>query len=94
MTVHYFQGLFPLGQVVITMGALEAISEDERISALTRHIGGDWGEVCDADREANDQALRLGGRLMSVYQTAAGEKFWIITEHDWSVTTILLLSEY
>lgn len=76
------------------MGALEAISEDERISALTRHIGGNWGDVCDADRDANDEALRLGGRLLLVYQTAAGEKFWIITGHGRSVTTILLPSEY
>lgn len=94
MRIHVFRGLFPLGQVYTTPGALEVVSEDERISALTRHIGGDWGDVCDDDRAANDEALQTGERLLSVYHTAAGVKFWIITERDRSATTFLLPSEY
>ena len=34
-----------------------------------------------------------GDRLLSVYQTQAGEKFWIITESDRSTTTVLLPSD-
>lgn len=94
MRIHVFHGKFPLGQVYTTPGALEVVSEDELISALTRHIGGDWGDVCDDDRAANDEALQLGERLLSVYHTAAGVKFWIITERDRSATTFLLPFEY
>lgn len=46
------------------------------------------------DWEANQKALQDGNRLFSVFFSKAGEKFWIITEWDRSVTTILLPSEY
>ncbi len=91
---HVFIGKFLLGYVVATRGALDEISPDERISALTRHVGGDWGEVDPIDAEANDDAVENGGRILSAYRTARGVKFWIITEADRSVTTFLLPSEY
>lgn len=94
MQKQIFIGLFPLGMVVATPGCLEVTSEEERISALTRHIGGDWGEVSDGDKECNDEALKEGGRILSAYQTSSGLRFWIITEWDRSVTTILLPDEY
>jgi len=50
--------------------------------------------VPEADWRANDWALQAGERLLSVYQTLGGIKFWIITEADRSATTILLPSEY
>ena len=46
------------------------------------------------DWEQNDLALDHGGRLLSSYSTRSGTVFWIITEHDRSVTTILLPAEY
>ena len=62
--------------------------------ALSRHASGDWGEVCEEDWQSNDEALELGTRLLSSYISRSGEKFWIITEHDRSATTILLPLEY
>ncbi len=91
---HFFIGKFPLGQVVATPGVMDGISEKDRISALTRHHNGDWGEVCAEDWASNDEALEKGFRLLSAYTSADGVKFWIITEHDRSVTTFLLLEEY
>ena len=38
--------------------------------------------------------LRDGERLLSIYHTLNGTKFYIITEADRSATTILLPSEY
>jgi hypothetical protein len=35
-----------------------------------------------------------GGRIFSAYRTALGERIWIITEADRSVTTLLLPDEY
>jgi hypothetical protein len=40
------------------------------------------GSVEDKDWEANERALREGTRLLSVYHTAEGFKFWVITEWD------------
>ena len=50
--------------------------------------------VCDEDRQANDDALRDGERLFSVYYTSKGIKIWVITEADRSSTCILLPEEY
>jgi len=36
----------------------------------------------------------LGGRLLSAYQTGSGQTFWVITESDRSVTTLLLPEDY
>lgn len=51
---------------------------------------GDWGNLCEEDRLANERALREGERLLSAYETAGGVTFWIITERDRSATTVLL----
>ena len=83
-----------LGQVVITHGAAEVLSHNEIQRAITRHIIGDWGELCREDWELNNEAVRDGFRVMSSYQSGKGKKFWIITEWDRSVTTILLPLEY
>ena len=63
-------------------------------SALDRHQRGDWGDIGAEDRAANDVLLREGNRLLSVYKTAAGNTFWIITEWDRPATTILLPKDY
>ncbi len=55
---------------------------------------GDSGDLDREDKKANDDALRDDGRLLSAYLSASGVKFWIITEWDRSVTTLLLPSEY
>lgn len=85
---------FPLGRTLATPGALASITNDELLSALARHSRGDWGEVDPDDWHANDRALQQGSRLLSSYTTAAGVKFWIITEADRSATTTLLPDEY
>jgi len=83
-----------LGQVVITPNAQGRIDSHEALTALGRHRSGDWGEVCPEDKKSNDEAVRDGERLLSVYRTANDEKFWIITERDRSVTTILMPEDY
>lgn len=85
---------FPLGQIVATPNALSTITQDEILCALARHARGDWGTMSKEDWNANEQALRHGERLFSVYHSAQEVKFWIITEHDRSVTTVLLPEDY
>ena len=85
---------FPIGRVVSTPGALNATTPAETFGALVRHVQGDWGDVGREDWQANERALTNGGRLLSVYYTEHGVKFWIITEADRSATTLLLPEEY
>jgi len=86
---------FSLGQVVATPGAIEALGEVNclPITLLNRHQCGDWGDLCDADKVANHEALGNWTRLFSAY-IIQDVKFWVITEADRSATTILLPSEY
>ena len=57
-------------------------------------MNGDWGELSESDRQANEHALKHDLRVLSAYTLRTGERIWIITEGDRSVTTILLPSEY
>jgi len=86
--------LFPLGRLVTTPGALDAMSLLEMRTALQAHQRGEWGDTEAEDSASNDAAVREGGRIFSAYHTARGEKFWVITEADRSVTTVLLPDEY
>ena len=94
MTLTVIGNRFNVGELVITRGAWDELPQDEAWESLVRHMNGDWGELCEFDREQNDLAVDNGGRLMSRYTTRSGTVFWIITEHDRSVTTILLPMEY
>jgi len=90
------QPAFELGQIVATPGALAALKKagQQPGEFLTRHDNREWGDVSDEDRKENDYSLEHGFRLLSAYRTHAGEKLWIITESDRSVTTLLLPEEY
>ena len=85
---------FPLGQTVITPNARDTLDAEDVWVCLARHQRGDWGDVCSDDHRANEEALCHGLRLLSVYHDREQVKFWIITEADRSVTTILLPEDY
>jgi hypothetical protein len=85
---------FPLGQLVATPNALARITRDDIMAALRRHLSGDWGDVCAEDKQTNDRAIMEGTWILSSYQAANGTRFWIITEGDRSVTTVLLPEDY
>lgn len=85
---------FPLGVVFVTAAVERTLAPEDIQIALLRHERGDWGDICRADGEANDEALKHGGRLLSAYHDRAGVKFWIITESDRSATTVLLPDDY
>ena len=87
---------FELGQIVGTPGALAALKKagQQPGEFLTRHINRDWGDLDDEDRKENEYSLEHGFRLLSAYKTNAGDRVWIITEADRSVTTLLLPEEY
>lgn len=90
---------FPLGQLVATPAALAAFEKagDPFVmdKLVARHQAGDWGELSAEDRRSNDEGLGAApDRLHSNYVLADGQKIWIITEWDRSVTTVLLPEDY
>jgi hypothetical protein len=85
---------FPMGQLYVTPAALDELTAREMAVGLGRHLSGDWGEVCPEDAEENELSLRENFRILSAYTSEHGTKFWIITEADRTVTTILLPSDY
>lgn len=85
---------FSLGRQVMTANARRQLDPLSVMASIARHQRGDWGDCCSEDQKTNNQALNKGGRLFSVYHDTNGTKFWIITEADRSVTTVLLPEDY
>ena len=88
--------LFPPGRLVATPGAMAVLEQNNKspLEFLSRHLGGDWGDLCQEDKTENELSLKYGFRLMSSYPVTGNEKLWIITEADRSRTTLLLPEEY
>lgn len=84
----------PLGVTVLTIGARETLTNEDILTALSRHSRGDWGDLSASDREENELACTEGFRIFSTYRATDGTRFWVITEADRSSTTIMLPEEY
>jgi hypothetical protein len=92
---------FNPGVLLSTPGALAAFERNNQapFEFLQRHLSGDWGDLDEEDRQANEQALVDGSRLLSAYRLKDQTKVWAITEavgengHR-EATTFLLPSEY
>ena len=83
----------PLGTIVATPTVLNAIAFETVAAAIERHRRGDWGEVSGDDLAANEEALTTGGRMALSVFSEGESTFWIITEPDRSVTTVLFPEE-
>lgn len=83
-----------LGEIFITRAVVDVISPQEIVTFLKRYENLDWGDICDEDKQTNEDALIFGDRILALYHTEKGIKFYIITESDRSITTILLADEY
>ncbi|WP_334054370.1 hypothetical protein [Burkholderia cepacia] len=83
---------FKLGRIFATPAAIDVMNA-ARISIidlLIRHVRGDWGDICESDRQQNELALEVGSRLLSSYILPNGQSVWVITEADRAATTFLL----
>lgn len=92
------QPKFKLGLAVATHAIVDFIGNDtglyqELRTLLDRHASGDWGITNPEDCQANEQALALGLRILSVYMLG-GREVWVITEADRSSTTVLFPEDY
>lgn len=73
---------FDLGRLLATPGALRALEEAGQtpLEFISRHASGDWGELCDADKKLNDEAVVDGSRILSSFRLNTGQKLWVISE--------------
>lgn len=86
---------FSLGQVVVTRNCLNFAQEHgiNLTQLVERHASGDDGDLCKADQQLNDLAIETEGRIFSSYLINK-KKFFVITEWDRSVTTVMLAEDY
>ena len=78
----------------MTRRVADAIHTGDMFKALYRHRNGDWGDIGDADRKRNEQALEDDERLFSAYVDRYGTRFWIVTEYLGVASRILLPEDY
>ena len=83
-----------MGRIVTTNTARAQLTQSDIMTGIQRHQAGDWGDVAEPDRQANEHSLKEGHRLLSVYRASNGVQFWIITEADRSSSTVLLPEDY
>ena len=74
-------------------GGRRRLTPEEVAAGIARHARGDWGDVGPEDAAANERSLREGRRLLSAYGRG-DRRFWVISEADRSVTTVLLPDDY
>jgi hypothetical protein len=88
--------LFPAGRIVTTPGALALLERANKTPTefLSRHLRGDWGDLCPEDKTENELSLKHGFRLVTSYRVTENENLWVITEADRATTTILTPDEY
>ena len=85
--------------LVATMGVNNRIAESKSfaehvIEAMSKFTNKDWGNLCDEDKEANDQAVISKDRVLASYGKG-DDKIWIIKDAGKGApVTILFPDEY
>ena len=99
--VDFRKPLFDPGACVATPAAVSAIESAgmDATEILDRHVCGDWGDLCEDDCQANEEALECGSRILSFYRLSTGQEIYIITDAmgddgKRQTTTIMLRGEY
>ena len=93
---------FEAGEPVLTEAVYDRYWKDRAFRVFVNtsvgdHLNGDWGDVSEEDKKANDEAVTNGGRIFSSYKRVVQnqeERIDIVTEADRSTTTIMLAEEY
>ena len=89
--------LFPLGRVVATAGALQALENagQEPEEFLNRHDRGDWGDISVYEKQENDHGLAEGSRVvfLSAYALKTGQTIWVRTNLQRGETAVMLSHE-
>ena len=84
---------FEFGEVYLTPSVQTELAAEEICQLLAWHGQLKQGALCQADYQLNREAIHTGDRIFSSY-VLNGQKYYVITEHDRSYTTILRPEEY
>jgi hypothetical protein len=86
---------FRLGRLVATPAVLAILKAEQQgvFVYVQRHQSGDWGDLGEEDKRANETAIACGLRILSAYKLGK-DKIYVITEADRSSTCVLLADEY
>jgi hypothetical protein len=90
MLQHDLGPIRNLGRIAMTAGVKKSLSGEDLMHALLRHMRKitPHGECPPALDNL------VGCRVLRVYRSSAGRPFWIITEADRTVTTVLMPEEF
>lgn len=83
-----------LGQITITPNAMLNLSPQEIVNALRRHARGDQGDFQHPQKAGRGRRTLEGCRRLSAYRADDGTRFWIISEADQPLTTVMLPEDY
>lgn len=88
--------VFELGDILTTneVKSSDGIKIKDIFKALYQYLQGDWGDTDPSGKVANDKAVQEGQRILAVYTSSAGKRFWIMTDAHRTRTTIALPAEY
>jgi hypothetical protein len=79
-----------LGRIIMTPGVKKSLSGEDVLSALLRHL-----RDTKTDSQAGCVPEKLEGcRVLQAYRSRMGQCFWVITEADRTVTTVLMPEEF
>lgn len=89
---------FDFGGLYLSEKVKARLDKDNRflvfcLDSFNRHINADWGDCSTEEKEANNNALETGGKLVSFYILDKKDKLRIYTEADRSLTTLMLIEE-
>lgn len=91
-----------MNKLYMTRGINDEIADNENFAKeicdiIKRFKAQDWGELCQEDKQMNEDALKNGnGRILAAYNTSV-RKVYVITDGlktDYEATTILFAEEY
>lgn len=95
MSYYLNQPRFPSGELLISASVLYRVFEFRPL--LTRHIPGDWGEICKYYRADNDRVLTEDDEILSQYTDPDSQSvaalLTIVTATDLSYGVIFLLDD-
>jgi hypothetical protein len=88
-----FQPMFDLGKCVATPSVHRLLQPYELNELLKKHVFGDFGDICDADKRFNYNAIRQQRIVYSRYYVRNHE-YYVITSIKDGKTRIMLAEEY
>ncbi len=92
-----WQPLFPLGHMVFTISAVEALQQASRQPRILmdelhyRHVTGDWGNLPEEDKKRNDTAVEQGREIQSAYDLEIGVTIWVLTSANRVQATVMTM---